>query len=226
MEVLNNLFETFKEKAKAIWAEQMESELVIRLKERFEELPPIGQRGVVFGAIGIVIIVVLWWPVSNLMDASDLNQRFEERRQLLKELLQIQRDSASGDVVPLSPPPTALKVQLDQKIAQAGIKPEQVKESNELPPKNINGAQEQGLRYRLEHLTVRQAVDLGYEMEHTDPSLKLVGLDVVGNDPDPHFYEVAYKLVNYAPKIASAGGGEGIIDTIKKNEKTNGSKTQ
>jgi len=217
MDALKNFFESLKEKLKAAWAEQQESELFISTKEKFEALPVAAQKAITVSGLFFLILLILWWPLSNFLDSMDFNGKFDDRRQTLKELLKIERDLASQPNMPMPPAPSSMKVQFDQKITGAGVKPEQVKEQSEMPQQNVGGAEQRGFQYRITHLTVRQALDLSYELEHTDPSFKVAGLELAAEPQDPHFYVVGIKIVSFAPKVADAGApGRGLIDVIKK----------
>jgi hypothetical protein len=220
MDSIKGLLENLKERIKAAWSEQQESELFISTKEKFEALPAVAQRGILVGILFFVILLVLWWPLSNFLDSTDFNSKFDERRQTLKELLKIERDLASQPAVPPPPSPASMKAQFDSKIVGNGVKPEQIKDQGELPPQNVSGANQQGYQYRIAHLTVRQAMDLGYDLEHTDPSFKLAGIELNAEPQDPHFYVVGLQIVNFSPKVAEAEiPGKGIVDAIKHKDK-------
>jgi hypothetical protein len=218
VDALKNLLENLKERIKVAWAEQQETELYISTKEKFEALPIITQKLIIAGAGLLLVLLFLWWPVSNLIDSMDFNGQFNEQRQVLKELFRIDRDMSSGPNVPTPPTPVSLKSTFDSKIAASGIKSDQIKDQSEMPPQNVGGADQKGYQYHIAHLTIRQAIDLSYELEHADPSLKLGGLELIAEAQDPHFYEVGIKLVTFAPKVASLGTpGKGIVDAIKKS---------
>jgi type II secretory pathway component PulM len=218
MNALRNLFDNLKERLRSAWTEQMDSELVIRLRERFDELPTLAQKGIIAASIFLASLLLLWWPLSNITDSRDFNAKFEDHRQLLKELQQVQRDIASGPNPPMTAPPATFKSVFDQKLVANGIKPEQIKESLDVPTQIVSGTEERGFQYRIKKLTIRQIVDVTYEIEHTDPGLRILNLEIKNTDPDPHYYELTFKLVSYAPKISEIpGGGGGLIDSIKKN---------
>jgi hypothetical protein len=218
MDSLKSLLENLKERLKTAWAEQQETELYISTKEKFEALPAITQKLIISGIGLLFVLLFLWWPVSNFIDSMDFNSRFNEQRQVLKELFRIDRDMASGPNVPMPPSPLSLKDKFDGKIAASGIKPDQIKDQSEMPAQNIAGADQKGFQYHIAHLTIRQAIDLSYQLEQTDPSLKLGGLELIAEPQDPHFYEVGIKLVTFAPKVADLGpAGKGIVDVIKKS---------
>jgi hypothetical protein len=216
MESLKAALENLKEKIKTSWAEQQESPWFIALKERFDELPPLGQKGVLWGTLAFIAFLVLSWPVSSLMESYELGDRFEERRQVLKDLLKIARDVAASPNVPTPPSPAVFKAQFDQRITAAQVKPEQIKESGELPPTTVAGTDQKGFFYRIEKLTIKQAMELGYDLEHSDPSLRLLSMEITAQKPDPHYYDVLYKVVNYAPKASeNLAPGGAIADALK-----------
>lgn len=200
MNAIKNLIENIKERIKAAWAEQQESELFVSTKEKFEALPVPAQKAITLSALFFLILLILWWPLSNFLDSVDFNSKFEDRRQTLKELLRIERDLASQPNMPMPPAPSSMKAQFDQKITGAGVKTGQVVDQSEMPPQSINGAQQRGFQYHINHLTIRQALDLSYELEHTDPSFKLAGLELIAEPQDPHFYGVSIRVVSFAPK--------------------------
>jgi hypothetical protein len=214
---LKTLIENLKERLKTAWAEQQESELYISTKEKFEALPVAAQRAIIVGVAFLLVLLVLWWPLSNFLDSMDFNGKFDDRRQTLKELFRIERDLSSMPPVPSPPSPSSQKAQFDAKIAAAGVKPDQVRDQSEMPPQNVGGADQKGFQFRIAHLTIRQALDISYELEHTDPSFKVAGLELIAEAQDPHFYETGIKIVSYSPKIAEiVTPGKGIVDAIKK----------
>jgi hypothetical protein len=224
MDAIKNLIENLKERIKTAWSEQQESEIYLKTKEKYDELPPLVQKGIMGGISLLFLLLIFWWPLSNFFDSSDFNSKFDDERQTLKELIRIERETTVGSLT--NPPsPSSLKTQFDSKIANAGIKTDQVKDQSEMPMQLVGLAEQHGFQYRITHITIRQAVDLGYELEHVDPSLHIGGLEVTAEPQDPHFYDVGIKIVNFAPKIADLGSpGKGIADAIKK--KTEGAKPE
>src|SRR5271154_3840163 len=103
MNQLKNLIENLKEKIKAAWAEQQESELFISTKEKFEALPAPAQRAIVVGVLFFLVLLILWWPLSNFLDSVDFNGKFDDRRQTLKELIRIEKDLASQPSMAVPP---------------------------------------------------------------------------------------------------------------------------
>ncbi|MCC6278592.1 MAG: hypothetical protein IT289_11820 [Oligoflexia bacterium] len=212
-ELVERLLETIKSAASA----QMESPWVIKIREKFEELPPIGQSAILWGAGALVSLLIMWWPLSDLMTSWDLNSQFEEKRQSLKDLLKIQRDLAQAPQISFPPSPSGLKSMMDQKVAAAGIRPDQIREGSELPPVNQFGTDMRTFQYRFEKITIRQAVEVAYEIEHVDASFRLQGISMKSHASDSHYYDVTMKVVNFAPRMAQVSQpGGAIVDALKK----------
>ncbi|MDZ4678252.1 MAG: hypothetical protein SGI74_12175 [Oligoflexia bacterium] len=216
METFKNIFENLKEQLKNAWAAQQESALFIAIKEKFEGLPPMAQKVSVWSLMTFSILIIMWWPLSNLLTANDLNVSFEEKRQLLRDLVRIERDLASAPNVSSPPAPTALKSQFDQRIAGAGVLPEQIL-GQEIPESPYFGTNQRGYQYKISKLTIRQAIDIAYELEHADPSLKLSSFSVTADAADPHYYYTTFKVINFAPKIAAGFSSGALADALKKS---------
>ena len=67
------LYENLKEKLKTALAEQQESELYIRAKEKYESFPYNIQKLIKYSSIVFLLLVVMWWPMSLFFESSDLN---------------------------------------------------------------------------------------------------------------------------------------------------------
>jgi hypothetical protein len=48
---------------------------------------------------------------------------------------------------------------------------------------------------------VKQALDLAYELEQADKSLRLTDFQLDAEQADPHFYQLRIKLINFSPKM-------------------------
>jgi type II secretory pathway component PulM len=196
-----NLYENLKERLKGALQAQQESELYLRLKEKYESLPYTGQKAIKFSGLALILILILWLPFSFFTDSMDLNSHFEERRQSLKDILKLQRDFAAVPAPPVAPAPMSLKGALDQKIISHGVTQEQIKEVVEDNGGGPSNVEQKGIGYTIQHVTIRQALDIAYELEQTDKSFHLSNFEVMAEQQDPHFYSLKLKIINFSPKI-------------------------
>ena len=103
-----------------------------------------------------------------------------------------------------------------EKFRAAAVKPDQIKTGGiELPVQNVSGAEERAVQYKLDHVTIRQAIDIAYELEHTDPSLRLEGIEFTSSQVDPHYYEVDFKN----RELRSENGGASRVSDRTKRAK-------
>ncbi len=200
MEALKRIWDGLIEKLKASLQEQQEREWYIRLRERYDSLPGRYQKLLQLAGLFFALIALLWVPLTTLEEAYDLNTAFEERRGALKDLLKIEREYSSVPFVPSPPPPIAMKAQFDQRLAVVGVKPEQLKEFMETQERGTANADRKGAAVLLNHVTIKQALDLAYEFEQSDKSLRLADFELTAEKQDPHFYTLRLKLINFIPK--------------------------
>jgi hypothetical protein len=99
---------------------------------------------------------------------------------------------------------------MTMKLAELGIKPEQIKSASELTDSPFPSVQAKGIDYNIDHITIRQAVNLSFELERNMGGLKISTFDLMATPQDPHFYNLRLKALNFAPKVA-AGGSIGSL---------------
>lgn len=200
MSALTSLIENIKERLKVILAEQQESELYIKIKDKYDELPTHMQRVVKYSSYSLALVFVLWLPLTSVLDSVDQNTEFGEQRAALKDFLKIQREFSALPVIPNPPSPMTLKGPMDQKIMAQGVAPTQIKETvedNKGSPVNV---EMKGIRYHIQHVTIKQALNIAYELENIDKSLRLSDLELTAEQKDPHFYDLKFRIINFAPK--------------------------
>jgi hypothetical protein len=205
---LLSLYENLKERLKTLIAEQQETELYIRLKEKYESFPYNIQKLIKYTSAVLAVLLVMWWPMSIFFDSSDFNTQFDERRQALKDILRLQRDFATVPAPPLAPPPMSMKAALDQKAISHGVPIEQIKETIELNGNGPANVEQKGVQYTLNHVTIRQAIDIAYDFEQTDKSFRLSDFEVLAEQQDPHFYNMKLKIINFSPKAQVVAAAE------------------
>src|ERR1017187_11032780 len=98
MEALKNILDQIKEKLKSSWAEQQESASYIALKDRFDNLPPLGQKGVLIGFGVLIVTLVLYWPVSSFLDSVSRYSEFDDKRAAVKELKKLVKEDRKSVV--------------------------------------------------------------------------------------------------------------------------------
>ncbi|MBK9293365.1 MAG: hypothetical protein IPM57_02815 [Oligoflexia bacterium] len=200
MSALKEFFENLKERLSALLAEQQESELYIKLKDQYEELPPNTQKLVKYFSYLLVSMFLLWMPVTNILDSLDQNNEFSDRRYAVKEFLKLQREFSQIPNVPTAQAPINFKGTMDQKIIAQGVTTSQIREASADNKSTLQDVEVNGIRYFIQHVTVKQALNIAYELEQVDKSLKVEDFELIAEQKDPHYYDLKLRLINFTPK--------------------------
>lgn len=209
---LEDLKDQFKERMTDAWGKIQESPLFNALRERYETLPTGGQIGIIVGTLLIVVLLVLSIPLSYFNSAAEFNNQFNENRSLIRGLLRASRLASDLTATPQAPSAAELKNQIQNMLTTFTLLPDQVGPMLDLDPKTLNftnvvstkSLQQEGLGISLKKLNLKQTVDIGFELQKINPSVKVAGIEMNANQPDPHYFDVLYKLVVFNMPNADA----------------------
>ncbi|MCC7405615.1 MAG: hypothetical protein IT288_14545 [Bdellovibrionales bacterium] len=191
-ESLNRLKETIQE-----------SSVYNTLRERYETLPAATQKAVVMGSAGLVVMILLSIPWSFLSSSSDFVSQFEESRDLIRGLLKT-RSMAKGTPLPRGMSAGEIESRARTMLTSAGLLESQIGSTLPLPQGDPqsglapSSVLQQGVRVELKQLNLRQIIDVGYELQNLDPSVKMTGLEIQATAEDPHYFTVAFKLISFS----------------------------
>jgi type II secretory pathway component PulM len=197
-----------------IWERISESSAYNQLKDRFENLSPRAQKASLIGAAILLVAITLSFPLMNYSESNSYVSEFEEKRATIRELLKVTREAA--DVPDLAQPPAMdqLKTLADTQMKNANLLPEQVRSievgaaSSKLIPPNLTSG---SLTVNLAKLNLRQVIDLGYQLQAMNTSVKMQDLIITATREDAHYFDVVYKLIALAvPSALSAPEPESI----------------
>jgi len=211
----DSLKEQILDRLRTIWGQIRESSLYITLAAKYEELTPTAQRLVNAGAILVALLIVFSVPLSYLSSSSDNVSLFEEYRDTLRELLQVQREIAQAPEIPLAPPTEQVKGRIQQILTEAGLGPEQIREvrdadtSGDPATSTIpQSVRQNGVIATLLKLNLKQVLDIGYQMQNIGPNLYLTSMDMTANREDAHYYDVIYRVVGFSVEDAAPAAAE------------------
>lgn len=210
----DDLKDQLRERFQVLAARVQESAAWGDLTEKFGNLSPNAQKGVLAGIGAFFALVLLAIPYSMYSSSATTVTEFEEKRDLIRELFRVKRESAILDSAPPEISPAELQSRANNQITTAQIQPEQIRSISEFDnagspgiPKNVI---QKGITVNLGKLTLRQVVDLGHQLQSIHPSTKMIGLEVNANRDNPHYFDVVYKIVSFSlpaepPPKAPAG---------------------
>ncbi len=218
-------FEDFKEQiqntVKNQWDQFQESSLYIQVKERYENLSPIQQKITLWGCSALAILLVLSAPVSYYSESVTYVSEFEEKRQLVRDLLKTSREAQESPDLSIPPTMEQLKSQVDMQIQAARLIPEQIISTQIIPASSRlipNNLSEGALNISLAKLNLKQLIDLGYQLQSLNPSVKMLDLRIEANSRDPRYFDVTYKMTALAvPNKMEIPAEPEFVD--KKNKK-------
>ena len=174
-----------------------ESSAYNSLKDRFENLTPVGQKSIIAALVLGAIILVMYLPVSFYSSSSDNVASFEKRRALIRDLLRSSKEASETPDIPVPPPMDALKAQVEGALQSFKLIPEQIasieilgEENGLIPSQLVKGS----LRVTLSQLNLRQVVDIGNRLQGIRSSVKLKDLTIDPSKKNAKYFDVVYKL--------------------------------
>ncbi len=202
------------------WEQFQESSLYIQVKERYENLTPQMQKLTLWGSAALAILIVLSLPISYYSESATYVSEFEEKRQLVRDLLKTSRESQESPDLAVPPSMEQLKSQVDAQIQSARLVPEQILGTQIIPASSKlipNTLSEGTLKISLAKLNLKQLIDLGYQFQSLNPSVKMLDLQIEANRLNPRYFDVTYKMAALAVPNKLETPAEPAFD--KKNKK-------
>lgn len=197
----DSLKDQLKEKATELWSKIEESPFYNNLREKFETQSPTVQRGIIGGVSLLVILMLLSFPYSYFSSSSTHIEEYNGNRSLLRNLLRASRLASEASSAPATVSISDLKAQVQNLLPGFALLPEQIGGLIDLDTNALGGSlapasiRQDGLGISLKKLNLQQVVDLGFEMQKINPSVKLSGMEVTASSENPHYFDVLYKLV-------------------------------
>ncbi len=179
-----------------------DSELFIKLKERFDNLPSLYQKLIIYFSIFLGVYFIYSIPASFVASGEEKLSYFEENRQLTRELIRAGRLARTIQLPPPAPSPDSLtsliedqlireRVMADQKL---GTKPVSDLADSSLVPKTI---QQSGLKTTLKQLNLKQVIKIGEGLSAINSS-QLMNIAIQADSKDPHYFNVDYELATFS----------------------------
>lgn len=206
---LEEFKERLSQQLSAFWEQLQESSLYQQARDKYENLTPIMQKIVLVGAIAAFVMLLSLFPSSYFSNSSDSIASFEEKRNLVRDLLKVSRDANDAPDIPVPPDMMSLKSRIESNLQQAQLLPEQnrgvqivTENSSVVPAAMLLGT----LKIELSQLNLRQIIDLGYQMQSISPSVKMLSMDMNANLQKPKYFDVVFKMIalNVPQIIATA----------------------
>lgn len=203
---LDDLKDQLRDQANALFSRVQETSWYNSAKDQYLSLPATAQKAIAFGSGILAVVIVLMIPISYIQSADVSIEEFNENRTLLRDLMKVGR---SGKEPPPLPPAIGysdLEAQARGALTEFNLTPEQVEPSSQLNDRPAGSIvpsliSQVGLALHLKKLNLNQVVDIGYRLQSLSSGIKLMGVDIVANAEDNHYFDTVYRLVSFALPI-------------------------
>jgi hypothetical protein len=198
---LDDLKDKIKEQSAEVWSRIESSPLYSNLKEKFETQSPRIQKSIITGAVALIALVLLSFPLSYFNLSANSTKDYDSNRNMLRNLLRASRLASEAASLPTVYSVSDLKSQVQSQLGSFALKPQQIggmidldinSLGTPLAPKSIN---QSGVGVSLKQLNLKQVVDIGFELQKLNASVKIAGMEIAAGSPDPHYFDVLYKLI-------------------------------
>lgn len=209
---LNDIKEQFKQQLIHSWERIQETSIYHHIKDRYENLSPQKQKWTLIGIAIVFAFFTLNFPYTYLTESHSSIVQFEERRDLIRRLLKVSRESSEIPNIPMAPPPETLRSEFTNKLESMNLMPDQIRSidltngDSQLIPGNLSQG---GVTVNLMKLNLRQVVDIGHQLSSVSPSIKMNTLKLSLNREDTRYLDAAIGFISLAvPQITPPAPAE------------------
>lgn len=195
-------FEDLQERFKSEWQQTVdrlqETSLYHQLKDRYDGMSPVMQKVSIAAGAFLVAATFLSFPYGYYSESSLQEDTFLQKRDTLKALLKVTRETRDVPTIAPAPDASALKTMVDSRITAAQLRPEQISGVNitegksQLIPPNLTDS---AVEVNLSKLNLKQANDLAASLQGINPSVKMTELTLKPHSQDERYLDVYMKLI-------------------------------
>lgn len=208
---IEEIKETIIEKFNATLDQIKESQSYIQAKEQYDQLPVKAQKSIITGIIAVIAIIIISIPLAFIASASSSITKFESSRELLRDLMKVERDNKMTPGQGFTLPPASLINQVRRNLEEEGLSEQQI--ANIAPYKKVAGSPEDsklipkaleqnGVEISLKKLNLKQILAISYQLHRKENAAKMINMDISVNAENDHYFDVYYKLVNFSLPVS------------------------
>ncbi|MFN3696438.1 MAG: hypothetical protein ACK4VO_03270 [Pseudobdellovibrio sp.] len=205
MSRLDDAKEQLTTQLQAIAEKIQETQLYNQLNDRYQSLSSTGQKTVQITVIGLIVIAIIYSPMSQLANSKTLVSEFESKRALIRDLFKAYRDSSTTAQIQPAPSSSDLISQVQNALNNARLIPEQVlavstaQPDGKLIPQNLIL---DVVEVKLSKLNLRQIVDIGTKLTNISDAVKVKDMVIKAHSELKGYFDVQFKL--FALKVPEA----------------------
>lgn len=198
MSAMDDLKERLSSDLKSVLERVQESSLFIQIREKYENLTPPKQKLSIIVISLTLVYLVFSIPFSYYSVSNEHVAAFEDKRQLIRDMLKVARDSKDLPNIAIPPDLATLRSQIQGLLESDRLVPTQIVSvenavtTSKLIPNNLSQG---SVNVNLSQLNLRQVVEIGHQLQSINQSIKMTDLDIRANSKDSRYFDVIYKLV-------------------------------
>ncbi len=196
---LEEMRERLSQQLKDLGGKIQDSPVFQSLKEKFDDLPANQQKVVVILLAVVVSFFLFSFPYENWSSSSDSVTEFEDRRELIRDLLKVTKETSELPSFTPAPELGQIKTDIEMRLQQFQLINEQIAGINVEMPANSNliptSRQEGGIKVMLKKLNLRQVVDITAQLQAMEPAIKLKNLSLDSNLQDARYLDAVLEFV-------------------------------
>ncbi len=215
MDKLREALDQLKDTLLARWDQFQETDTYISLKEKYDNLPPRGQKLVIFSAFFMIFFIAFSIPLAWFTTSQTSVSEFEDTKGTISELLEVSQDVKTLPASNIGTSAADLRGRVERILAEKGLGKEQISSLTESQFTNPQGSNlipaqitASGIEASLKQLTLKQIVDIGFELDRISPLVKVLSFNMKATEADVHYYDVQFRVSSFSVKEATPSGGE------------------
>lgn len=196
---LEELRERFSQQLKDLGGKIQDSPAFQSMKEKFDDLPANQQKIVVILLAVVISFFLFSFPYENWSASSESVTEFEDRRELIRDLLKVTKETSEIPSFVPAPELGQIKTDIEMRLQQFQLVNEQLAGVNVEMPTNSSliptSRQEGGIKVMLKKLNLRQVVDITAQLQAMEPAIKLKNLSLDSNLQDARYLDAVLEFV-------------------------------
>lgn len=189
-----------------------------QLRDRYETLSPPMQKLSVGATIAVLTLLLAFVPYGTYVASQDTLIDFQEKRDLIRDLLRTHNEAQSNPPLPRLPDVSEVQNRIETILNSRQLLPEQKKGvTTDANSPLINANLLAGtVRVALAQLNLRQVTDISADLASIEGA-KLKDILMDANAKDARYYDVVYRVVIFKSNVPdepagappAGGGGRG-----------------
>lgn len=175
------------------------SHLYNKLIEKYHHLPASGQRWILISLSSSVVILLLSFPVSMLIQSKNLMQDFKEKKQITLALIKKPLSSLNPSFLS----PGVFNEQVSSLVKSLDLSPSQpVKIRSAKSPsfsKPLSKLSSLSKSIDISGLNIQEIIEVAHKIESLAPSIKVHRLNIKELKDKENYYRAIYTIVFFYP---------------------------